>query len=69
MALIAKETLKIGFITVALPGNVVEKAAVDEYGWHDKVEDDGNGDFGGEVPPAPDQPSKRPAKKKQGTAE
>lgn len=39
MALIAKETLRLGFTVVALPGNVVSKELVDEQGWADKVEE------------------------------
>lgn len=51
MALIAQKVLKVGFTIAALPGTVVPKEAVDEYGWHDYVQDDGNG----EINAAPDQ--------------
>ncbi|MDP8971145.1 MAG: hypothetical protein M3N52_11765 [Actinomycetota bacterium] len=35
---IAKETLYIGFTPAAQPGGYVTQAAVDQYGWHDKVD-------------------------------
>jgi hypothetical protein len=41
VALIAKEVLRIGFTVAALPGTVVAPEAVKEYGWQDKVEDNG----------------------------
>lgn len=60
MALIAKKVLTIGFVTAALPGTVVAPEAVDQYGWHDDVEDDGRVVYGEPTPP----PEPAPAKKK-----
>jgi hypothetical protein len=37
---IAKETLRIGFTIVALPGTYVDQEGVDQYGWKDKVDPD-----------------------------
>lgn len=66
MALIAKETLRIGFTVAALPGNVVSPSAVEEYGWQDKVEDDGTGEVGGSegADTAGEAPAKRTRKSK-----
>jgi hypothetical protein len=36
---IAKETLRIGELVVARPGNFVAPSAVEHYGWQDKVTD------------------------------
>ncbi len=35
----AKETLRVGFTSVANEGTYVSKDAVKEHGWEDKVED------------------------------
>lgn len=49
---IAKEQLKIGFTVAANPGAYVTQAAVDEYGWGDKV-DKGKDYVEGETGTAP----------------
>jgi hypothetical protein len=59
VALIAKEVLRIGFTVVALPGTVVSPEAVKEYGWGDKVEDNGK-----PLDPDADTATKSTAKKK-----
>lgn len=50
MTLIAKETIKLGFTVVALPGTRVAKELVDDNGWQDLVEDDGRGEDGEAAP-------------------
>jgi hypothetical protein len=35
---IAKETLRLGFTIVALPGGYVSQSAVDTYGWANMVD-------------------------------
>lgn len=45
---IAKDVLRIGFTTVALPGGYVTKEAVKDNGWEDLVTD--GDDIGGTVP-------------------
>lgn len=68
MALIAKSPLRIGFTLVANPGNVVSADAVEEYGWHDKVYDDGQGDPDLEANAEPDEtgePTPRPRRRKK----
>lgn len=35
---VAKETLRIGFVIAAMPGNYISQEAVDTYGWSGKVE-------------------------------
>lgn len=62
---IAKETLRIGFVTVALPGTYVTKEAVTEYGWG-KLVDDGP-DIGGDTVEA-NGVTKAPAKSAPKTA-
>lgn len=35
---VAKETLRIGFVIAAMPGNYISQEAVDTYGWSRQVE-------------------------------